>query len=393
MATTIPSQQDLYDDFKNEVQARAPELTDFEEGSNLDALGGAVSVAGQEVLRVIVDLFAKTYFSTANGPEVTGGPDDLQTLAVDHFGDGFARPAATPAVGTVTFSRPGSSPNVLIPAGTIVKTNKDASGNEQRFATLINETITGTSINASVQAVVAGLAGNVNANTIVKIESALPDSTIVVTNPATLSGGAEQLNDADYREFIRLKIETLRGATKAAIEAAAKTVSGIITATAIENLQAVIEWDIGGSVTVGSFFYIPRVKLYVADANGAASDALIALVIAAVEPVRACGVRVEVVAATGLPVNWSATITFNPSGPNFAVLSLDPTLIEQNMAQYIRDLPIGTGFDRDLAKAYIMSVWGPAGTNDITDFITSVPSGNISATATQKLIPGTIEAD
>jgi len=392
MATTIPSQQDLYDLFQNEVQSRAPELTDFEEGSKLDSLAGATSVGGQEVLKSLVDLFAKTYFSTANGPSITGGPDDLQTLAVDHFGDDFARPAAAPAVGVVGFSRPGAGPSVLIPAGTIVKTDKDASGNEIRFATVAAVTMTGLSINASVEASEAGTDGNVNVGTVTKIESSLTDPTVVVTNADAFSGGEAEDTDAEYREFIRNKIETLRGATKAAIEAAALNISGIEIATAIEDLQTVIEWDIGGSATVGSFFSIPRVRLFVADANGTASQALIDLVIAAVFAVRAAGVKVDVVAATPLNVNWTISVTLNAGGPNFALLSTDTTILEDSMSQYVRDLPIGTGFDKGLAKLAIMAIWGPSGTNDLTDLTISVPTGNIAATATDKLIPGTIEA-
>jgi hypothetical protein len=60
------------------------------------------------------------------------------------------------------------------------------------------------------------------------------------------------------------------------------------------------------------------------------------------------------------------------------------------MEQYLRDLPVGTGFDKGLAKLAIMAIWGPSGTNDLTDFITSVPVGNISAAATDKVIPGTV---
>lgn len=391
MATEVPSQQDLYDLYKNEIQSRNPNLTDFEEGSILDSAGGGFSVAGAEIVKAVVDFFAKTYFSTANGPEVTGGPDDLELLAVDHFGDSFARPEAEPAIGVVTFSRPtNAAGNVTIPAGTIVKTNKDANGNEQRFATDSLVTLIGLTINASVTAVTPGVEGNVNTNTVVNIENALTDPTVVVTNALAFAGGEAVDTDAEYREFIRNKIETLRGATKAAIEAAANNVPGIETATAIESLQFVIEWDVGGSLPVGDYFTIPRVRLYIADVNGTASQALIDAVIAAIEFVRAFGVRIDVIAASPLAVDWTASIVLNPSGPNFALLSVDPTLIIETMEQYIRDLPIGTGFDRGLAKLAIMAIWGPTGTDDLTDFNTSVPSGNISATATQKLLPDNV---
>jgi len=391
MATQVPSQQELYDLFKNEVQARNPDLTDFEDGSKLDSLGGGFSTAGQEVTKLIIDQFAKTFFATSNGPEVTGGPDDLELLATDHFGTSFARPPAAPAVGVANFSRPTTGAgNVSILAGTIVKTKKNANGVEQSFATISNVTMTGLTINASVQASVAGADGNVGIGQVIVIQTALTDPTVVVTNAAIFSGGEQEDTDAEYREFIRNKIETLRGATKAAIEAAALNVPGIETATAIEDSIAVREWDIATSTNVGTYFRIPRVRLFVADINGVASLALINLVDAAVLVIRACGVKVETISAVALSINWSASIVLNPSGPSFTEFASDPQRIIDSMAQYLRDRPIGTGFDKGLAKLAIMAIWGPSGTNDLTDFNTSVPVGNVSATATDKIIPGTV---
>lgn len=393
MATQIPSQQDIYDLYKNEVQSRNPLLTDFEEGSKLDSLGGGFSTGGQEIVKFILDQFAKTFFATANGPDVTGSTDDLQLLAVDHFGDSFSRPAAEKAVGVVAFTRPtAAAGNVSILAGTIVKTAKDANGVEQRYATLLPLTMTGLSINASVQAVVAGAAGNVLPSTVKNIETSLTDPTIVVNNLLAFAGGSEKDTDAEYREFIRNKIETLRGATQAAIEAAATNVSGVVTATAIEDLVAVKLWNIATSLATGSFFYIPRVRLFIADANGTASQALLDLVAAAILYVRAAGVRVEVVAATAVAVNWSASLTLNPAGPNFSTLSVNTSIFAATMSQYIKDLAIGTGFDKGLAKLAMMAIWGPSGSNDITDMTTTIPTSNISASTTQKLVPGTILA-
>ena len=395
MAVQLPSQQELYDLFRDEVQNRNPNLTDWEEGSKLDSLGGGVSVAGQELLKKMVEFFAKTYFSTANGIEVTGTTDDLEFLAVDHFGDTFARPQGNAAQTVVTFTRPDATGGAgTILAGTIVKTVKDANGREIRFAVASDVSVSGValSVNASVEAVEVGTEGNVNANTITVIESAIFDASFSVTNALAATSGQDVLTDAEYREFLRNKIETLRGATKAAIEAAANNVPGVEIATAIEFLQAVKEWDIGGNMAVGEYFYIPRVKLYIADANGTATAPLIEDVEDAIDLVRACGVRVEVLGATALAVNWSATITLNPSGPNFAELSTDTTKIVASMTEYIKNLPIGTGFNKITARAAILAIWGAAGTDDLTDFQSTIPTGNISATEVQKLVPGTIEA-
>ncbi len=391
---TIKSQQELYDEFIQELQAQAPELTDENDGSTNDILAGVVSFAVSELARLTLDEFRKTFFDTANGPEITGGPDDLETLAVDHFGSNFARPAATFATGTVTFSRPNTDAgNVVIPAGTIVKTAPNANGQSQRFETEAQVTMTSTSIGATINALVAGEDGNVLSGTINLIESTLTDSTVTVTNASALTGGEPEQNDVDYRETIRNRLTTLTGATLVAIIAGAKNVPGVETATAIENELLVIAFDIGTNLPVVSAepFRIPQVVLYIADVNGTADGALIAEVAEAIESIRAAGVRVDIEAATALSLNWTAGITLNPGGPNYAELSSDPTRIVETMEQYIRDLPIGDDFIKNDADTAMLAIWGPAGTDDLVDFETSIPSGNVPADVDEKLIPGTVE--
>ena len=387
----VKSIQELYDEFIAELQAQAPDLTDTHEGSIIDVLAGVTSTAVSELSRITVDEFAKTFFSTAHGPEVTGGPDDLETLAVDHFGDSFARPEATKATGTVTFSRPNTDAgNVTIAAGTIVKTEPNANGVSQRFEVVSTVTLTTTTINASVRAIVAGIDGNILANKCTKIETTLTDNTVTVNNGSAFAGGEPTQTDAEYRETIRLLIETLRGATLSAIQSKALTVDGVDKATAIEFLQYVNEINISNLNLIGDYFSIPRVKLYISDVNGTASQALIDDVQDAVDTTRAAGVRVEVVAAVALSQNWTATITLNPSGPNFATLQTDTTMLTDDMRKYIQDLAIGTDFIRADAEAYIMALWGPSGTDDLVDFSTTVPSGDVSVAANQKLIPNTM---
>lgn len=389
MATQIKSLQELHDLFITALQAEAPELTDDSEGSNIDALAGTVALVGTEVQRLIVDKFNKTFFDTAHGPEVTGGDDDLQTLAVDHFGDAFARPVASMATGIVAFGRANADAgDVLINVGTIVKTAPNASGIAQRFAVTAAVTLTGTSINASVAAVEGGVAGNVDAGEVSEIETALTDSSVTVTNAAAMAGGEEAEDDAAYRETIRNKIEALAGATLAAIEAAAKAVAGIVTATAIELDTVVRPYAIATGVSSGTWFRVTRPILYVADANGVASQALLDLVAAAVANVRAAGVRVEIAAATALSLDWTAEITLNPAGPNYSTLLSNTLMLRESMSTYINGLAVGTSFIKATADAAMLAMWGPAGTNDLTDFDTIVPSGNVAATSIQKLIAG-----
>ena len=387
----LRSWQELYNIYVNEVQAQESTLTDFSEGSIQDIIAGATTTAIHEAMKLLLDEFKKTFFSTANGPEVTGSADDLQTLAVDHFGSGFARPAAQKATGIVQFTRPtAGAGDCIIPAGTVVKTVADANGEAQRFETLAEVTLTGTTINASVRAIVAGTRGNVSSSTITIIESSLTDPTVVVSNSAALAGGAAAQTDAEYRETIKLLIEQLRGATLSAIESKALTVSGIEKATGIEFVETVVQWDAAEEETVGDPFKIGRVKLYVADANGTANAALVALVQAAVELVRAAGPQVEVIGATAVSLNWTASLTLDPGGPNYATLSSDTSMIEDDMESYINALEIGADFDRNAARAYILGRWGSAGSGDLTEFNISSPTGNVAVDENEKLIAGTI---
>ncbi len=383
---------ELYEIYKDAMQSSESQLTDFEEGSINDLQAGAAITAVEEAQTLIIDQFKKTFFDSADGPEVTGGPDDLQTLAVDHFGDDFARPDATKAVGIVTFTRPtDDAGDVIIPAGTVVKTAPNANGEAQKFNTILEVTMTGLSINASVEADEAGPKGNVAASTINIIESTLTDPTVVVNNSLGTSGGEAEQNDATYRDTIKKLIVGLTGATLAAIEAKAEAVPGVEIATAREELITVIEWNPATETEIGEDFKIARVKVFIADANGTANGALIANVEAAIETVRAAGVKVQVVGATPVVLDWKASITLNPSGPNFAELSVDASMIEDSMRDYIENFAIGEDFDRFAARMAILAIWGPDGSDDLTDFQTLTPTGNVEADDNEKFVVGTIQ--
>jgi hypothetical protein len=384
MALTPRSFQELYDIYKNRVQALDPELTDFSDGSINDILAGSTSTLVQELTRLLLDRFKLTYLASSTG-------QDLEFLATDHFGDKFARPDATKAVGIVTFSRPNTDAgDIEIPTGTVVKTASDANGESQRFETIAPVTITTLEVNASIRAIEGGPRGNVSAGTITEIETALTDSSIEVTNDDETTGGAAELSDADYRVFVENLIEQLKGATKAAVLAAAQNVAGVENVAAIEFAQTVIEYDESVPETVGEPFKISRVRVYIADANGNANAALIANVEAAILETRACGVFVSVLGASPFSLDWDASITLDPGGPNFASLQSDPQPILDDMTEYLQDLSIGSNFNRALARQAILNIWGPAGSGDLTNFEINDPSGDVSLNENQKIIPGTV---
>jgi len=396
MALIVKTMQELVEDFVTELQSRQPKLTDTSEGSVIDTLAGATAFLASEAMLIAQELFAKTFFSTANGPEITGGPDDLQTLAVDHFGTGFSRLSAQKATGTVVFSRPTTGAgNVTILSGTVVKTAKDASGLEIRFATTEDKTLTGTTINAPVEAVVAGVNGNLSLSVPLQIETALTDPTVVCqTHPSlAFTGGSEAQTDAEYRDFIISQLGNRRLTVKDSIEAACLDVAGITVAQAVEINKPVIEYDIALSAikSGAEFFRIPYPVVYIAGVTGTATPTQIAQALENIEAVRAWGVAVNVVGATPLSVNWTLSVTLNPLGPNYAAFSFgDFTLIEDAMSEYIHGIAIGIGFVKTTATNAILSIFGPTGTDDLTAASTTIPGADIAGATAQKLIPGTM---
>lgn len=390
MTTTVLTQQQFYDIYKDEVTGQAPEFTDFSVGAIHDIIAGALSIAVNEISELIISEFMKTFFSLAEG-------DDLDKLAVDHFGDSFARPDATFSTGVVTFSRPNTDAgNVSILAESIIKTRKSASGEEIRFKTDSAVTLTGLTISVNITAMIAGVSGNVNATNIAVIETALTDASVTVSNVADMAGGAEKLSDEDYREFLKAKILALAGATEAAIVGAALSVPGVAFAKAVTIERVVIDYDIANEeILAGStFFRIPYPILYIADASGNSSPALIESVKQAIILVKALGVKIDVRGAVSVDLDWTGSVTLNGAGPNYAELSTDLTKIKETMSAYVNEqLAVGQGFNKASANAYILSIWGAAGTNDLSSFSTSIPSGNVSIAANEKLIAGTMDIE
>ena len=108
---------------------------------------------------------------------------------------------------------------------------------------------------------------------------------------------------------------------------------------------------------------------------------------------RAFGVNINVLGATTVTINWTGHYALNPSGPNYLVLSEDDTQIVASMTNYINTLGPGNSFIIATANAAILAIWGPAGTNDLTAFTTSVPTGDVTIVTGQTAIAGTVVTD
>ncbi len=236
---------------------------------------------------------------------------------------------ATPAVGAVTFSTgtgstlPTASQSVLIASGTVVQTTGGV-----QFQTTGNVTLAqgGTSVNASIIAMVAGTSGNQSAGTITKITSGLSYPLFVSNTLPTTGGAAAETPAQTFARFT-----------------AAVAAIGLASPVSIAN--AVIGVDVSGEVVKYATCYEPWIAagsgvgsgtagftVYVDNGSGTASSALISAVqsllngsfsggqsgyrpagvpysVAAVNPVEATVIITATLSSSSLDVSYNAPVS------------------------------------------------------------------------------------
>jgi uncharacterized phage protein gp47/JayE len=146
---------------------------------------------------------------------------------------GYTRIAARKATGTVTFSM--STPateDITIPSGTRVATADESVVFKTTEVAILQAGQ--TSVDVTIEAVEAGSAGNVAANTITKIVD--PVSGIEsVTNANPTENGRDAETDEEFRYRIKATIQSLGKATLDAIVAKVRNVEGVKSAKIEEN--------------------------------------------------------------------------------------------------------------------------------------------------------------
>lgn len=270
---TIPTFQQLYDAFKAEVQSRRSDLTDWNEGSVLDALAGGSAMLGDESMRFALGLFAELFFDTAKEAA-------LDRLALDRLG--LVRKAATAAYGTVTWTR-GTAGAYTVPAGTVIRAT--VGGESFTVASVYDVALAAGDTNKDllVQATSAGRSSNLAATTLTEVVSfPAEDASATVTNAEALAGGSDAETDSVFRDRIRRYYSTLRRGTVAALETGALSVPGV----------AFVSVDESDIETTGI------VRVYVGDPDARSNSTLAGLVDAELENWRAAGVMVTVSGAS-----------------------------------------------------------------------------------------------
>lgn len=278
----LPSRVELFNVGADEVLARsaarppgqrltAEEI--FTEGSDINLVVASASAMGDETLR---QLALRLKALTLDGAE----DEDLDRLVADRTNGTLPRKEASPAVATVVITRAaGALPAVVLPVGTRWRTQAGIEFESTAIATLALGS--NGPVSVPVQAVVAGLAGNVAAGAINQFSEVPSDPELLATNPEPAAGGDDRETDPRYRARARNFYLAARRGTIAAIEFGALTVAGVRQAVAVEEVDA------GGDPT-------GRVALYIADAQGNGNAALVAAVRNALLEYRAAGIIVDI---------------------------------------------------------------------------------------------------
>jgi uncharacterized phage protein gp47/JayE len=306
------------------VQAAAAQLLDLTVGSTLRAILEATASLALWMQWLILQVLQMTRAATSNGA-------DLDSWMADFS---LTRIPASPASGTVTFSRFNSSVPALVPIGALARTTDGT----QTFAVTEDATAPGwnqaqngyvigigiTSLGVPVVAQTAGTGGNVQAAAITVLASALSGIDSVL-NAAPFVNGMNAEADSAFRLRFQSFMASLSRATLAAVGYALSTVQQGLSYTIQENQNP------SGAFQLGNFIIV------VDDGSGYPSNVLLSMIQQAVEVIRPVGSTFAVFAPTVTQVNVSLTIAA-VNGTNVALVT--PQIVNA-IGAYINALPVG----------------------------------------------------
>jgi hypothetical protein len=288
---------------------------------------------------------------------------------------------ATVAQGSVVFSTGPTSPpsatqNVIISQGTIVQT---ISGTQYQTTETVVLAQGGTVVSATVEALVAGAAGNVTTTgTVTSIVSGIP-YPLYVTNTASITGGTDaEAPSATLARFVA-KCLSLGLASPVAIASAAIGITAPNSSETVMYSTVFEPWTLQapGYQTAGFVLYIDN-------GSGNASAPLIAAVTSVLNGslalnqsgYRDAGVPYSVLAVT--PTNYSVAVTGALSDPtqDSAMSSAVVTALQQYQASLV--------FGQDPEASQITALVGDVLANIATAFTVTVLD---SSSVPQQIIP------
>lgn len=354
----------------NWVKSTTTKITDFNQGSVARTLMEAPAAEIEELyLQMVLGLKEAIPVSVYNSFE-------------------FDRLAATAASGAVRFSV--ASPAVAqipIPIGTAVRQpGKSITYSTQADAVI---DIGDTYVDVIVACSVTGSQGNTGADTLTEMVVSVPGVN-TVTNQSPLVNGHDVETDDErrtrFREYIRaLARGTIWSVIYGAKQARLTDASGNITEY-VASASLVEPWLTDTAQPVA------LVKLYVHNGGSATSPSLVAEAKKIVDgyyladgtPVpgwKAAGVRVDVLAATDVPVNVTGTVTVQSGYLSSAVLANATSAVQA----YIQGLPAGT----KVLKSELVSIV-KRDVAGVANVVLTAPASDVTITGAQKAISGTI---
>jgi uncharacterized phage protein gp47/JayE len=278
------------------VQGSAKQLIDLTVGSTLRALLEASASVGLWMQWLILQVLQMTRAATSAGADLDSWMADFD----------LTRLPAVAATGSVTFSRFTPTNSALVPLGTQVKTadatlafdvtqdTTNATWNAMLNGYLIPAGQ--TNVTVPVLAEVAGSSGNVQANTITLVSTAIA-GVDTVTNALAFTNGIDAETDAALRTRFQNYINTRCQATATAIS------------YAVSSVQQGLTWTIQENTTAASVCTPGNFVVTVDDGTGDPSSALLANVQTAIAAVRPVGSAFQVLAPSVVAADISLTVT------------------------------------------------------------------------------------
>ncbi len=321
------------------VQASASQLLDLTVGSMLRAILEATASIALWMQWLILQVLQMTRAATSSGADLDSWMADFSLI----------RLPASPASGTVTFSRFNSGVPALVPVGALVRTTDGS----QTFAVTEDATAPGwdqsqngyvigvgiTSLDVLVVAQVAGICGNVQVAAISVLASALPGIDSVL-NSAAFVNGIDAESDPNFRLRFQSFMASRSRATLSAVEYAISTVQQGLNYTIQENQGPSGEFQLGNFIIV------------VDDGSGYPSSTLLSMVQQAIEAVRPVGSTFAVFPPTVTQVNVSVTIA--TSGET-SVTSLTPQIVNA-IGAYANALSVGAPLPATMIALIVYTV-------------------------------------
>lgn len=352
------------------IQGKATGLMDLTIGSVLRAVVEAYSTVVLWLEGLILQLLATTRAATCNGT-------DLDSFYADFY---FYRLAAVTASGLATFARFTATAQAVVPVGAAVLT---ADGT-QTYTVNLDTTnpaysaslggyvlaIGVSSINVTVTAVNAGIAGNAQIGAISLINQPIP-GVDTVTNSAAFTNGVDAELDPAFRSRFQSYIASLSKATKASIGYVIASLKQGITYTLTENV------NYGGAMQMGYFYAV------VDDGTGVPPGDLLSRAANAIETTRPFTSTYGVFAPVVLTANFALTIV-TAAGYDHAATA---TLVSTAISNYINTLPLGQSLP--YSKLTQIAYEASPGVTNVTGVTLNGGTSDITATAKQVIKAGT----